>query len=98
VPGALSADLCDAGRPEDASWVSSLYLLTSSSPSSWCGRRWWPCVAPFGRGVDGSRSTVDAAARFGGRTVGDPVDGSRPRRRHPGSTPTSSTPTGARGA
>jgi len=61
--------------PEDSPWVSSLYLLTSSSPSSWCGRRWRPCVAPFGGRVDDWSGPVDGEPRFGGRPVGESVDG-----------------------
>ena len=62
------------GSP-DGSWVSSLYLLTPSSPSSWCGlggrRRSWPCSARRWT-TPGRRWT--AAARIGGWAGGTPVD------------------------
>ena len=62
-------------------WVSSLYLLTPSSPSSWCGRAWtvalWPCA---GRRWTSARSAVDDDRPIGGRGRGRTVDDSEPGR------------------
>src|SRR5207247_7541169 len=53
-------------------WVSSLYLLIPSSPSSWCGRRGRPRMTVRGREVDDRPASVDDPTVTRGR----PVDGS----------------------